>query len=129
MTKMGTAIIGCGNVASFYCNAFPQHPILQLTGVMDQNEKRSVAYSNYYSVGKYDSMEAVLNDRKVELVINLTNPRSHFAVSKACLNAGKHVYSEKPLAMSFCEARQLVELAERKGLYIASAPSRLLAET
>jgi predicted dehydrogenase len=59
----------------------------------------------------------------------LTNPRSHFAISKACLEAGKHVYSEKPLAMSFSEAQELVQLAGRNKLVIASAPSRILAET
>jgi predicted dehydrogenase len=96
---------------------------------MDRNASRSAAYATYYSVRKYDSLDDVLNDDKVELVINLTNPRSHFAVSKACLEAGKHVYSEKPLAMSFPEAQELVRLAEQKGRSIASAPSRILAET
>jgi predicted dehydrogenase len=129
MTNVGTAVIGCGNVASFYCSAFPHHPILQLIGVMDRSGTRSAAYSAYYSVRKYDSLDEVLNDRRVELIINLTNPRSHFAVSKACLEAGKHVYSEKPLAMSFPEAQELVRLADKHGLSIASAPSRVLAET
>lgn len=129
MNSVGTVIVGCGSVASFYCSSIPSHPILRLDGVMDQDSRRSAAYSAYYSVRKYESLDDVLDDRNVELVVNLTNPRSHFAVSKACLEAGKNVYSEKPLAMSFPEARQLVELAQQKGLYIASAPSRLLAET
>jgi predicted dehydrogenase len=129
MNAVGTAIVGCGNVASFYCTAFPHHPILKLAGVMDRDARRSATYSAYYSVPKYESLDDVLNDRRVELVVNLTNPRSHFDVSKACLEAGKNVYSEKPLAMSFPEAKQLVNMAEQKGLYIASAPSRLLAET
>ena len=126
---VGTAIVGCGNVASFYCDSIPQHPILRLVGVMDRDGSRSSAYATYYSVPKYESLSDVLNDPSVELVVNLTNPRSHFSVSKACLEAGKNVYSEKPLAMSFPEARQLVKFAEDKGLYIASAPSRVLAET
>jgi predicted dehydrogenase len=63
------------------------------------------------------------------MVINLTNPRSHFEISKACLLAGKHVYSEKPLAMTLSDAQELVDLAHRQGLVIASAPSRILAET
>ena len=126
---MGAAIIGCGNVASFYCNAFPRHPILQLTGVMDRNGERAAAYSTYYSVRKYEVLDALLSDRKVELIINLTNPLSHYAVSKACLEAGKHVYSEKPLAMSFPEAQELVSLAQKKGVSISCAPSRVLAET
>lgn len=127
--SVGTAVVGCGNIASFYCSAIPRHPILRFAGVMDRDGSRSAAYAAYYSVPKYESLNDVLNDRRVELVVNLTNPRSHFSVSKACLEAGKHVYSEKPLAMSFAEARQLVELAGQKGLRIASAPSRLLAET
>jgi predicted dehydrogenase len=129
MHQVGTVIVGCGNVASFYCSSIARHPILRLDGVMDQDGLRSAAYSAYYSVRKYESLDDVLNSKNIELVINLTNPRNHFAVSKACLEAGKNVYSEKPLAMSFCEARELVALARQKGLYIASAPSRLLAET
>jgi predicted dehydrogenase len=127
--SVGTVIVGCGNVASYYCSAIPQHPILRLTGVMDRNGQRSAAYAAYYSVPKYESLSDILNDPSVELVINLTNPRSHFEVSKACLEAGKNVYSEKPLAMSFPEAQQLVKLAEQKKLYLASAPSRILGET
>jgi predicted dehydrogenase len=80
-------------------------------------------------VRKYGSLDDVLNDGKVQLVVNLTNPRSHFAVSSACLAAGKHVYSEKPLAMSFSEGQQLVELARSNNRLIASAPCRVLAET
>jgi predicted dehydrogenase len=127
--RVGTAIVGCGYVGSFYCSAIPQHPILRLAGVTDRNASRSAAYAAYYSVPKYESLDDVLNDGSVELVLNLTNPKSHFAVSQACLEAGKNVYSEKPLAMTFAEAQQLVKLAEEKGLYIASAPSRVLAET
>lgn len=129
MNEVGTVIIGCGNVASFYCSSIPGHPILRFEGVLDQDGRRSAAYAAYYSVRNYKSLDDVLNARNVELVVNLTNPRSHFAVSKACLESGKNVYSEKPLAMSFPEAQQLVKLAQQKGLRIASAPSRLLAET
>jgi len=129
MHRVGTAIVGCGNIASFYFNNLPQHPILNMIGVMDRDEERSAKYAKYYDVHKYTSLDAVLADQRVDLVINLTNPRSHYAVSRACLEAGKHVYSEKPLAMAFSEAEQLVQLAEQNGLLIASAPSRILAET
>src|SRR5262249_19506009 len=123
------AIIGCGTVAAFYCNSIPRHRILHFAGVMDQDPGRADRYASYFSVRKYETFEDVLNDNEVELVINLTNPRSHFAVSKAALEAGKHVYSEKPLGMSFDEAQELVRLAAKKRLVIASAPSRILAET
>lgn len=126
---MRTAVVGCGNVSSFYCGSISRHSILEFAGVTDQDSARADAFSKYYSIPKYESLDALLNDDTVELVINLTNPRSHFPVSYACLQAGKHVYSEKPLAMDVGEAKQLVAFAESKGLMIASAPSRILAET
>jgi predicted dehydrogenase len=127
MTRI--AIIGCGSVAPFYLKTLPRHRQLDLIGVMDEDEERATRFSRYYSVSRYRSVDELLDDRRVELVINLTNPRSHFKVSKACLLGGRHVYSEKPLATSFSEARELVNLAKEKGLSLSAAPSRLLGET
>jgi predicted dehydrogenase len=70
-----------------------------------------------------------LADPRVEIVANLTNPRSHAEVTEAALRAGKHVYSEKPLAMRLDEATQLVELAAERQLLLSSAPCSLLGET
>ena len=56
-----------------------------------------------------------MNDSRVQLVLNLTNPRSHYEVTRASLEAGKHVYSEKPLAMQLDEAEALVELCRVQG--------------
>src|SRR5713101_8463127 len=108
---MRIALIGCGNVAPFYIKTLRRYRQLDLIGVMDRDEKRATRFSRYYSVFRYHSFDDLLDDRRVELVLNLTNPRSHFEISKACLLAGKHVYSEKPLAMSFSEAHELVNLA------------------
>jgi predicted dehydrogenase len=126
---MRIAIVGCGFVANFYLRTLALYPELQLLGVMDQNEQRAEGFAKYFSTNRFRSLDEVLNDSRVELVVNLTNPGSHFAVSKACLEAGKHVYSEKPLALSFSDAKQLMDLARQKGLQLSSAPSRVLAET
>jgi|SRR5690606_24428847 len=129
MRKLGVAVVGCGNIASFYLSTRRRHPVLDVIGVMDRNEQRAALYAEYFSLHKYPSLEAVLDDPRVELVVNLTNPRSHYDVSRKVLEAGRHVYSEKPLAMKFEEAQELVRLAEEKGLVVASAPSRILGET
>ena len=105
------------------------HPQLELVGVTDRDESRLAAFTAYHGVRRFDSVSALLDEGSVELVLNLTNPDSHYEVSRAALEAGKHVYTEKPLAMDFEEAKQLVALAERLDLHIAAAPSRLLAET
>ncbi|MDJ0844569.1 Gfo/Idh/MocA family protein [Crocosphaera sp.] len=126
---MRIGIVGCGFVADYYLKTLPLHPQLELVGVMDRDPQRSEHFSRYHSVPQYASLEALLEDPQISIVLNLTNPRSHFQVSQACLNAGKHVYSEKPLSMNLSEAKTLVDLAESKNLYLASAPCNILSET
>lgn len=126
---MRVAIVGCGFVADYYMTTLPEHPELELTGVVDRDPERARRFSAEYRLRDYGSLDALLADGGVELVLNLTNPESHFEVSKACLLAGKHVYSEKPLGLSYEEARALVLLAEERGLLLAAAPSRVLGDT
>ena len=85
-------------------------------------------FSEFYNVPIYETLDELLNDPKVEIVLNLTNPRSHYEISKAVLEAGKHVYSEKPLGMDINQAKELVELVESKGLLMVSAPCNSLGE-
>jgi predicted dehydrogenase len=126
---MRLAIVGCGNVSSYYMSTLHLHPELELVGAMDILDDRALKFSRYYKTRKFDSLDEILEDPGVDLVVNLTNPRSHFKVSRACLEAGKHVYCEKPLAMSVSEAKELVDLARDKGVRISCAPSRILANT
>src|ERR1700730_5417829 len=126
---MNLAIVGCGFVADYYLATLPFHPELKVRGVMDRVGERAELLSRLHGIPKYQNLSEVLEDRQVELVLNLTNPRSHDEISKEALLAGKHVYSEKPLAMRLDKATELVECAESKGLLIASAPCSLLGET
>jgi predicted dehydrogenase len=125
---MRIAIVGCGYVADYYVATLPNHR-LELAGVFDRDPSRAAAFAAFHGVPRYGSLAELLADPGVALVANLTNPRSHFEVSRAALEAGKHVYSEKPLAMSIGEAEQLVALAEARGLLLASAPCTVLGET
>jgi predicted dehydrogenase len=122
-------MIGCGYVADFYTKSLTNHANLELAGVFDRDAARSRRFTEYYGVKSYDSLADVMSDSTIELIVNLTNPRSHYIVSKAALDAGKHVYSEKPLSLCLEEAEELVNLAEERGLLLASAPCNLLSET
>ena len=126
---MRIAIVGCGFVADYYIKTLPLHPELELLGVCDRDAGRRATFAAYHKIAhQYDSLDALLADARVDIVLNLTDPRSHYAVSKQCLAAGKHVYSEKPIAMEIAQAKELVERAESKNLQIVSAPCSLLGE-
>lgn len=126
---MRFAIVGCGYVSDHYMTALPGHPELELLGVADRDKTRAKALAEHYGVRAYSSTEEALADTAVELIVNLTDPRSHYDVNKAGLLAGKHVYSEKPLAAQFSQAQELVDLAKRQGLIISCAPCSALSET
>jgi len=126
---MRVGLVGCGMAADIYVPSLRKYPHLELAAVHDRDQKRAAQVGAYYSVRTCPTLEALLADPDIEIVVNLTNPDSHFEVTRACLEAGKHVYSEKPLAMVFSQAQELVELANAKGLHLSSAPCGLLGET
>ncbi len=126
---MQIGIIGCGFTADHYLFCLKWHPFLKVVGATDQDQERASKFCNHQSVKLYPTLEALLADGSIEMVLNLTNSTSHYETSKACLNAGKHLYTEKPLATDFSQAKELVQLAEAKGLYFSAAPCNLLGET
>jgi predicted dehydrogenase len=126
---MNIGVVGCGFVADYYISTLAAYPQIKIIGVTDRDPDRAARFSEFHKLPKFDSLDSLLADERVEMVLNLTNPRSHYEVTKACLEADKHVYSEKPLAMNMDHARELVETAERKSLRLASAPCSLLGET
>ena len=125
---MQIAIVGCGFVADFYMTTLPNYPHIKVKGVYDRDNERQARFAKHYSLSEYNSMEQLLADDDVRIVLNLTNPKSHYELSKASLMAGKHVYSEKPLSMDMQEAQELVCLAEEKALHLSGAPCSVLSE-
>jgi predicted dehydrogenase len=125
---MKIGIIGCGFVADFYLMTLPNYPELIIAGVTDRDKERAHRCGTYFKVPVYENTAALLADPSTELIVNLTNPDQHYLVSKAILEAGKSVYSEKPLAMKFEEAEELVRLAERRGVHITAAPCSVMSE-
>ena len=125
---MRIGIVGCGYVAEFYGTTLPLHPELDLVAVTDRDPDRRSTFARRYGTTAVASVAELLADDRVEMVLNLTNPRDHHEVTRAALSAGRHVYSEKPLAMAFDEAQELVELAGSQGVELACAPCSILGE-
>ncbi|MCB8840466.1 Gfo/Idh/MocA family protein [Aurantimonas sp. VKM B-3413] len=125
---MKIAIVGCGFVADYYMLTLGNHPDLELVGAFDRDPVARTRFGGHFGVPMFDTLEALLADPGLELVLNLTNPKSHYAVSKAALEAGLHVYSEKPLAMAIDEAEELVRIAHERRLLLSAAPCSYLGE-
>jgi predicted dehydrogenase len=104
-------------------------PEIEVVAAFDINGSRLEQFSRYWGVPAARSIAEILESPgSADLILNLTNPGSHFEVSRACLQAGKHVYSEKPLAIEMDQARELHRLALENGVHLASAPCSVLGK-
>jgi len=124
MKQIKAGLIGCGNISGIYFeNATKRfNGILDLVACADLDLDRAKARAAQYGVGRAVTPDELLSDPEIELVINLTIPGAHYSVCKAALEAGKHVYVEKPFAVERAESRELLELAAAKGLRLGVAP-------
>ena len=128
MKTVKVAMIGVGNISGIYLKNITQtFKELELIGVCDLVRERAEKARQEYGVPKlYETMYDAFADPEVEIVLNLTRPYEHFEVSKAALEAGKHVYSEKPLGADLAEGKELLRLAKEKGLMLGGAPDTFL---
>lgn len=118
-------VIGCGAISGAYFNATKLFPTLSIAACADLDLARAEAAAEKNGCRAL-SVDALLTDPEIEIVINLTIPKAHYAVTKAALEAGKHVHLEKPLAVTFDEGAALVALAKEKGLRLGCAPDTFL---
>lgn len=123
---MDVAIVGCGFIAEAYAKALAATPSVRLTATMDLAEERAEALAAAYDAQAYTSLDALLAHAPAPLIVNLTIHQAHAEVTRACLSAGRHVFSEKPLALSAAEAHALVDLAAAEGLQLGAAPAASL---
>jgi predicted dehydrogenase len=123
MKKVSLGVLGCGAISAAYLDNFTTHfrDIVDVRAVADLFPERARQSAEKYHVPKVNSAEELIADPEIELVVNLTFAPQHYALSKAALEAGKHVFTEKPLAVTLDEGRDLVETAKRKGLLLAGA--------
>jgi predicted dehydrogenase len=126
--KVKTAVVGCGVISEIYLkNMTTNFEILDVVGCCDIIKERMERRANQFNV-KQMSIEEILNDKDIELVLNITDPVNHHLVSSQVLSAGKNLYSEKPIDLSIEAARELVQLADKKGVLYGNAPDTFMGE-
>ena len=128
MKTIKVAMIGTGDISGIYLkNITETFTELELVGVCDLvREKADAAAAKWNVPHIYNDMYEAFNDPQVDVILNLTRPYEHYGVTKPALEAGKHVYSEKPLAATFEQGLELAKLAEEKGLMLGGAPDTYL---
>lgn len=128
MEKMKIGLIGCGMISEIYLkNCMERFVNMEVKACADINRQAAEKRAGQFGI-RAMSVDELLADPEIELVLNLTVPDQHVPVGMKILNAGKHVYSEKPFATSYEDASALLDLAESKKLYTGSAPDTFLGD-
>lgn len=124
---MRIGVIGCGDISAAYLRTLAGAAEVQVVAVADRNIERASSRAEEFAIPWHGAPHELLALRDVELVLNLTTPASHHSVSADILRSAKHLWSEKPIALTSAHARHLLELAETNGVSIACAPDTPLA--
>jgi predicted dehydrogenase len=124
--KVKVGIIGCGDISKTYFNAPNLFENIEVTACSDLSmelaESKAQGLDNIHAC----SVDELLEDRDISIAVNLTPPQAHYDISRRILEAGKHVYSEKPMALTTNEASELLKLAEDKNLRFGGAPDTFM---
>ena len=123
--KLGVGVIGCGNISKAYFSLAPLFRGIEMRACADINMDAARARAKEFGL-RAETVDALLKADDIDIIVNLTIPAVHYEVSKAVLDAGKHVYSEKPFVLSVKEGLDLKKRAEKKGLRVGSAPDTFL---
>ncbi|MGG6895719.1 MULTISPECIES: Gfo/Idh/MocA family protein [Rhizobium] len=123
--ELGVGIIGCGNISTTYFSLSPLFKGLKVLACADINMDAARARAEEYKV-KAQTIDELLANDELDVIVNLTIPDAHFPVSKRILEAGKHVYSEKPLVLTLEQGEELRRIAKEKGLAVGCAPDTFL---
>ncbi len=125
MDKLGIGIVGLGNISAAYLKASTHFPVLDIRAVADMNPAAAQARAEEFNL-KAVGLDELFADPAIDIILNLTIPKAHVEVGLRAIEAGKHVYSEKPLGIAFAEGQKLIAAAKSKGLRVGSAPDTFL---
>ncbi|QKK19919.1 Gfo/Idh/MocA family protein [Rhizobium indicum] len=123
--KLRIGVVGCGNISLAYMRNAPLFRGVEIIACADLNADAAKRRAAEFDLRAAD-VDSLIDDRNIDLILNLTIPAAHFDVSIRALSAGKHVFTEKPLGVTAAEGRRLVDAAAVKGLMLGSAPDTFL---
>jgi predicted dehydrogenase len=127
MQKVKVGVVGCGNISSIYLKSLTQvFKNVEVVACADMFLEKAKQRAEEFRISKACSVEELLANPEIEIVVNLTIPASHTDINIAVLNAGMNVYVEKTLALNREDAKMTLKLAREKGLLVGCAPDTFL---
>lgn len=122
--KIKVGVIGCGSVSTKYLPHLSKSPFVEIVSVCDIVPERAQKAAEKHNVGNwYPHIDKMIAGVPFDLLVNLTDMQEHGRLNRIALNSGKHVWSEKPMANTYAEGVELLNLAEKKGIRIWGAPA------
>ncbi len=126
MQQVNVGVIGCGNISGIYLEVGQTFEILNIAALADLIPERARSQAEKYHIPNVFTVQEMLADPTIEIILNLTVPNAHAEVGQAALEAGKSIYNEKPLAITRQEARRMLATAQARGLLVGGAPDTFL---
>ncbi|MDP3897344.1 MAG: Gfo/Idh/MocA family oxidoreductase [Mesorhizobium sp.] len=123
--KLGVGVVGCGNISAAYFRLAPLFKGIEMRACADINMESAKARASEFGL-RAETVDGLLASPDIDIVVNLTIPAAHYDISKAALDAGKHVYSEKPFVLSAKDGLDLKKRAAKKNLRVGSAPDTFM---
>ena len=124
--SVGVGLIGCGAISGEYLRNSKKFPQLRIVACADLNRQAAEDRAREFEIPRVCTVEELLEDRNVDLVLNLTVPKAHAPLALAALKAGKHTYLEKPLGASRQQGSEIISLAEKNNRVVGCAPDTFL---
>lgn len=127
MNKVNIGVLGIGDISDVYINNLKKYDIVNIVACASRHLKKAQKKAAQHNIPKaYATGDELIKDPNIDVILNLTLPEVHASLTMKALNAGKHVYSEKPLAATFEEGEEILSLAKEKGLSVGCAPDTFL---
>ncbi len=126
MERVRMGVIGCGAISGQYFNMAKNFPVVEVVACADLNREAAERRAAEFNVPKVLSVDELLADPSIELVLNLTIPKAHLPIAMRALENGKHTYAEKPLGIDREEGRKVIAFAKEKGLLVGCAPDTFM---
>jgi predicted dehydrogenase len=124
--KVSVGVIGCGAISGAYLGMARNFPLVEISAVADLDMDRAKGAAEKFGIPRVLTVDQLINEKGIQIVLNLTVPKAHVPVAIRAIEAGKHTFCEKPLGIDRNDGLKLIEFAKKKNLRVGCAPDTFM---